>query len=117
MPLKEEKDLQRWAADFNKMVRLDGYGIEEIKEVLMFSQKNDFWQTNILSAAKFRKQYLTLLSQMKRDENKEKSTEKKPNKFHNYIQHDDLTGEDLERIARERFENKRKELGIEFKEE
>jgi hypothetical protein len=103
-PLKEEKDLQRWAADFNKMVRLDNYDIEEIKEVLMFSQKNDFWQTNILSAAKFRKQYLTLLSQMKRDEGKGKTDAvKKTNKFHNFIQ-SDMDGEDLEAMARKRFE-------------
>jgi hypothetical protein len=106
-PLKEEKDLQRWAADFNKMVRLDNYDIEEIKEVLMFSQKNDFWQTNILSAAKLRKQYLTLLSQMKRDEGKGKpDAGKKTNKFHNFIQNDEYTGDDLEAIARKRFEEK-----------
>lgn len=117
-PLKEEKDLQRWAADFNKMVRLDNYDIEEIKEVLMFSQKNDFWQTNILSATKFRKQYLTLLSQMKRDEGKGKpDTGKKTNKFHNFIQNDEYTGDDLEAIARKRFEEKIKKLGIATEEE
>ncbi len=117
-PLKEEKDLQRWAADFNKMVRLDNYDIEEIKQVLMFSQKNDFWQTNILSAAKFRKQYLTLLSQMKRDEGKGKpDTGKKTNKFHNFIQNNEYTGDDLEAIARKRFEEKIKKLGIATEEE
>lgn len=117
-PLKKEKDLQRWAADFNKMVRLDNYDIEEIKQVLMFSQKNDFWQTNILSAAKFRKQYLTLLSQMKRDEGKGKpDTGKKTNKFHNFIQNNEYTGDDLEAIARKRFEEKIKKLGIATEEE
>lgn len=116
-PLKEEKDLQRWAADFNKMVRLDNYDLEEIKEVLMFSQKNDFWQTNILSAAKFRKQYLTLLSQMKRDEGKGKpDAVKKTNKFHNFIQSDMEEG-DLEAMARKRFEEKIKKLGIATEEE
>ncbi len=69
-PLREEKDLQKWANEFEKMVRLDKYDINEIKEVLVFSQKNDFWQTNILSASKFRKQYLTLLAQMKRENKK-----------------------------------------------
>lgn len=69
-PLKEEKTLQNWSCEFNKMVRLDNYAIEEIKEVLMFSQKNNFWQSNILSASKFRKQYLTLLAQMKRENKK-----------------------------------------------
>ena len=106
-PLKEEKDLQRWAADFNKMVRLDNYDLEEIKEVLMFSQKNDFWQTNILSAAKFRKQYLTLLAQMKRDKGKS-NTGKKPNKFHNFIQSED--NQDLDAIADKRREEALKRL-------
>lgn len=69
-PLREEKDLQKWSTDFEKMVRLDKLDINEIKEVLMFSQKNKFWQNNILSASKFRKQYLTLLSQMLSDDKK-----------------------------------------------
>lgn len=64
-PLKDEKTLQKWSAEFEKMIRLDKYSIEEIKEVLIFSQNHDFWQSNILSASKFRKQYLTLLAQMK----------------------------------------------------
>ena len=89
------------------MVRLDNYDLEEIKEVLMFSQKNDFWQTNILSAAKFRKQYLTLLAQMKRDKGKS-NTGKKPNKFHNFIQSED--NQDLDAIADKRREEALKRL-------
>lgn len=69
-PLREEKALQKWSADFEKMVRLDKLDINEIKEVLMFSQKDKFWQNNILSASKFRKQYLTLLSQMLNEDKK-----------------------------------------------
>jgi phage replication O-like protein O len=64
-PLKDEKTLQSWAKEFNKMVRLDKYDYDEMLEVLQFSQTDDFWKKNILSAAKFRKQYLTLLAQMK----------------------------------------------------
>nr|DAM07020.1 MAG TPA: replisome organizer [Caudoviricetes sp.] len=111
-PLKEEKDLQRWAADFNKMVRLDKYDINEIKEVLVFSQKNDFWQTNILSASKFRKQYLTLLAQMKR-ENSKGSTEqpKANNKFHNFNQR--MSEMNLEEIASKRREDMMKKIGAE----
>ncbi len=65
---QDEKTLQKWSYEFNKMVRLDKYDIDEIADVLVFSQKNDFWQSNILSASKFRKQYLTLLAQMKRED-------------------------------------------------
>lgn len=64
-PLKDEKTLQSWAKEFNKMVRLDKYDFDEMLEVLQFSQTDEFWKKNILSAAKFRKQYLTLLAQMR----------------------------------------------------
>jgi len=111
-PLKEEKDLQRWAADFNKMVRLDKYDIDEIKEVLIFSQKSDFWQTNILSAAKFRKQYLTLLGQMKRENNKSPVEQPKANnKFHNFDQR--MSGMNLEELANKRREEMIKKIGVE----
>lgn len=67
-PEKDEKTLQSWSADFDKMVRIDKLDIDEIKDVLVFSQTHKFWKNNILSAGKFRKQYLTLLSTMKGDE-------------------------------------------------
>jgi len=63
-PLQNEKVLQSWAAEFEKMVRLDKYDLEEMKDVLIFSQGNDFWKKNILSAGKFRKQYISILAQM-----------------------------------------------------
>ena len=62
---KDETTLQKWAVEFERMVRLDGHDIDDIKDVLVFSQKDQFWQTVILSAGKFRKQYLSLLSKMK----------------------------------------------------
>lgn len=118
-PLQKEDTLQKWAIEFERTVRIDGNDIDEVRDVLVFSQKDPFWQTNIMSAAKFRKQYLTLLSQMKRDANKVsgKSSNAKPNKFHNFTQRDDYTGEDLERIARERFEKRVKDLGLNTSEE
>ena len=67
-PEKDEKTLQSWSDVFNKMVRLDKLGIDEMKDVLVFSQGHKFWKNNILSAGKFRTQYLTLLGQMKGEE-------------------------------------------------
>ena len=67
-PEKDERTLQSWSEDFNKMVRIDKLDIDEIKDVLVFSQTHKFWKNNILSAGKFRKQYLTLLAQMKGEE-------------------------------------------------
>jgi len=65
VPLKDESSLQKWSAEFERMVRIDGYDVDEVKDVLVFSQRDSFWQTVILSAGKFRKQYLSLLSKMK----------------------------------------------------
>ena len=101
--LKDEKTLQKWASEFNKMIRLDKYDIEEMKEVLIFSQNNDFWQSNILSASKFKKQYLTLLAQMKSNYKKGGDNFGKPGngiKF-NVKKTKVDTGEDLDRTIEE----------------
>lgn len=59
-----ENILQKWADAFDKCNRIDGHPWEEIKLVLEFSQRDPFWQVNILSGDKFRKQYTVLLSKM-----------------------------------------------------
>lgn len=65
----EEKDLQRWAADFDKCHRLDKHSWDDISDVLAFSQKDSFWRQNIRSGEKFREKYDTLLIRMKETEN------------------------------------------------
>lgn len=64
-PLKDEKTLQNWANDFNKIIRIDKYEPDEILEVLQFSQNDEFWRKQILSASNFRDKYEKLLSQLK----------------------------------------------------
>ena len=59
-----EKQLQAWADAFDKCNRIDGHDLEEIERVLLFSQSDKFWQQNILSGEKFRKQYTALLARM-----------------------------------------------------
>lgn len=59
-----EDTLQRWAADFDKCNRLDDHSWDEIRNVLVFARKDTFWQTNILSGSKFRKQYMQLAAKM-----------------------------------------------------
>lgn len=63
-PPADETTLQRWAADIERIHRIDGYEWELISRVLKFSQSDLFWQRNILSGAKFRKQFVTLMSHM-----------------------------------------------------
>lgn len=43
-----------------------------------------------------------------------KETAKTKNKFHNFIQSDDLSNDDLEKIARKRFEKKLNKLGLDM---
>lgn len=39
----------------DKLIRLDGHSLEEIKSVMRWAVKDDFWQTNALSLASLRK--------------------------------------------------------------
>lgn len=65
-----EKDKQRWAADFDKCNRIDGYDWWDISDVLHFSQQSPFWRKNILSGKKFREKYERLLIEMTEEKNK-----------------------------------------------
>ena len=58
-----EDDFQRWAKDIDKINRIDGYAWEDISDVLVFSQKDAFWQTNVLSGGALRKNFVKLMAQ------------------------------------------------------
>lgn len=64
-PPATEAQKQKWADAFDKLNCIDGQDWELIAEVLEFSQTDDFWQKNILSGDKFRKQFFALLSKMR----------------------------------------------------
>ena len=55
------KQLQNWANDVRLMVERDGRTIEQIRDVLEWSQQDDFWHVNILSMGKLREKYDQLL--------------------------------------------------------
>ena len=76
LPNKKEPDFQKWADEVRKTVELDGVPIERYKQVLDWSQNDDFWQANILSTNKLRKQFDTIYLQMQRDnkQNSQKDT-------------------------------------------
>ena len=67
LPNKKEPDFQKWADEVRKAVELDGVPIERYKQALDWSQNDDFWQANILSTNKLRKQFDTIYLQMQRD--------------------------------------------------
>ncbi|MHC4618587.1 MAG: hypothetical protein ACYTEQ_12645 [Planctomycetota bacterium] len=49
-------DLQRWAVHVDRLIRVDKRTPEQIEAVIRWCQEDDFWQNNILSTEKLRKQ-------------------------------------------------------------
>ena len=67
-----EPNFQEWAKHIDYMIRLDKRDFKEIGKVIEWCQQDEFWQNNILSTSKLRKQYDQLVLKMK------KSTPSKP---------------------------------------
>jgi len=61
-------DLNKWALEMDKIIRLDHREPESIEAVIRWSQADDFWQDNIISPAKLRKQFDQLELKMKKAE-------------------------------------------------
>jgi hypothetical protein len=59
-----EKQLQSWSAEFDKVNRLDKKSWRLIGETLEFSQEDDFWKKQILSAGNFRKHFEKMCAKM-----------------------------------------------------
>lgn len=59
-------DVQRWAGEIDRMIRLDGRLPERIEAVVRWCQKDAFWANNILSTAKLRKHFDRLELEMGR---------------------------------------------------
>jgi len=60
-------DMNKWVVDMDKIIRIDGRTTEGLREVIEWCQQDEFWQNNILSPAKLRKQLDRLELQMDRD--------------------------------------------------
>jgi len=63
-------DLKKWAKHIDWMIRLDERDIIEIEKVIRWCQLDTFWQNNILSTKKLRKQFDTLALKMGDEEPK-----------------------------------------------
>lgn len=58
---KTDQQKDRWLDAMDKIHRLDGRSWSEIEAAIRFSQGDDFWKSNILSAGKLREQMPKLL--------------------------------------------------------
>jgi len=69
----EDKLMQAWATELDRLHRLgppggeQGYNWQEIRQLIDFSQDDEFWRANILSAGKLREKCVQLENQMKRN--------------------------------------------------
>ncbi|WP_334351916.1 DNA replication protein DnaD [Companilactobacillus sp. HBUAS56257] len=62
-PDHKKPDLQKWANDIRLMHEQDNRSYDKIQKMIDWSQNNDFWSSNVLSATKLRKQYDTMAAQ------------------------------------------------------
>jgi 5-bromo-4-chloroindolyl phosphate hydrolysis protein len=64
--------MQKWVQEMDRLNRIgppggtQGYSWQEIRQIIDFSQDDDFWRANILSASKLREKCVQLENQMKR---------------------------------------------------
>mgnify|MGYP000019933632 FL=1 len=61
---RSESQRQRWAKDFDLMIRRDKIDADDIAEVIEWCQKDSFWRSNILSGKKLREKYQQLRMRM-----------------------------------------------------
>jgi len=69
-PEHKEPDMQKWAYSIDLMIRIDKRDPGVIEKIIIWCQQDDFWQNNILSTAKLRKQYDQLFMKMNATKNK-----------------------------------------------
>lgn len=64
---QSEQQRQRWAKDFDLMIRIDKIEADSIAAVIEWCQKDKFWCSNILSGKKLREKYQQLRMRMTAD--------------------------------------------------
>lgn len=63
--LEKEFNFEKDCIEMNRLHRLDGWTYEQIESIARWSQQDDFWQQNILSVSKLRKQFNKLVIRAK----------------------------------------------------
>ena len=59
-----------WLQAIDRLIRIDGFTPAQIAEVITWCQQDEFWQANILSAPKLRKQFDQLKNRMLQERNR-----------------------------------------------
>lgn len=61
---------KRWHQAMDRLIRIDGYTPDQVRQVIDWSQQNEFWQGNVLSAPKLREKFDALKTRMFAERNK-----------------------------------------------
>ena len=70
-----ERTLPLWASSFRLAYSQDGRSWAEMRKVLEWSQRDDFWASNIMSGKTFRKQYEQLRAKMNQPDKPQRKAE------------------------------------------
>jgi len=81
MPNMKKPNLESWANHVRLMVEVDLRGWSEIKDVFTWANNDPFWQSNILSPSKLRKQFDQLSLKSKEGNNNETSGQRQNTGF------------------------------------
>lgn len=60
-PYVKQPNIEQWADDIDKLVRVDKQPLDNVKIALLFSQQDSFWRQQVRSGANLRKHYEKLL--------------------------------------------------------
>ncbi|MDC0009182.1 DUF6291 domain-containing protein [Winogradskyella sp.] len=66
----KQPNFNSWDEHIDKLHRIDGYEINQIRNVINWCQNDDFWKSNILSTEKLRKQFAQLAIKANSQKNK-----------------------------------------------
>lgn len=96
--------LDKWHDSIRLMIQNDGYTVEQIKQLIVFSQNDSFWKGNILSTSKLRDKAGTLILQINRN-NEKKPVLKNQRPIINAVLdkggEEELSHEEIERIRKQ----------------
>lgn len=78
VPEPTPKGLKRWAYDIDLMIRIDKRSPDEIRDMIDWSHRDNFWKANILSPGKLREKWDTLVAHKLREEERNRGMPKEP---------------------------------------
>ena len=71
---RTDPERKKWALHIERMQRIDGLSMEQIRDTLVWTMQDGFWRTNIRSTGKFREKFQTLYLQSRRNGGSRKNT-------------------------------------------